>query len=83
MLYSVSQKELCNGIPNVSVWRVLRKSLHLKAYELSIIQHLEPVTQQYLEYHCKALFETACILCECSSKKNTFIAIHKTCQNNL
>jgi hypothetical protein len=34
------QKELCNGIPNVPVWRVLRKHLHLKAYKLSIVQHL-------------------------------------------
>ncbi|PNF38889.1 hypothetical protein B7P43_G09910 [Cryptotermes secundus] len=28
------------GIPNVTVWRVLRKRLHLKAYKLSIVQHL-------------------------------------------
>ncbi|PNF20647.1 hypothetical protein B7P43_G03034 [Cryptotermes secundus] len=28
------------GIPNVTVWRVLRKRLHLKVYELSIVQHL-------------------------------------------
>jgi hypothetical protein len=38
-LYRVLQKELCNGIPNVTVWRVLRKRLHLKAYRLSVIQH--------------------------------------------
>jgi hypothetical protein len=30
------QKELYNGISNVTVWRVLRKRLHLKAYKLSI-----------------------------------------------
>jgi hypothetical protein len=35
------QKELCNGIPNVTVWRVLRKCLHLKAYKLSFLEHLE------------------------------------------
>jgi hypothetical protein len=35
------QKELYNCIPNVSAWRVLRKCLHLEAYELSIVQHLE------------------------------------------
>jgi hypothetical protein len=35
------QKELYNGIPNVTVWRVLRKTLHLKAYKLSIVQRLE------------------------------------------
>jgi hypothetical protein len=33
--------------PNDTVWRVLPKILHLKAYELSIVQHLEldiPIT---------------------------------------
>jgi hypothetical protein len=34
----VFQKELYNVIPNVAVWRVLRKRLHLKMYKLSIIQ---------------------------------------------
>jgi hypothetical protein len=43
--------------PNVTAWRVLRKSLHLKAYKLSIVQGVE-----YLEYHCEALFETPCII---------------------
>jgi hypothetical protein len=28
------------GIPNVTVWGVLRKRLRLKAYKLSIVQHL-------------------------------------------
>jgi hypothetical protein len=37
----VFQKELYNGIPNVTVWRVLRKRLHLKAYKLSIVQDVE------------------------------------------
>jgi hypothetical protein len=32
MQYKVFQKELYNVIPNVTVWRVLRKRLHLKAY---------------------------------------------------
>jgi hypothetical protein len=27
------RKELYNGIPNVTMWRVLRKFLHLKAYK--------------------------------------------------
>jgi hypothetical protein len=31
-------KKLYNGIPSVTVWQVLRKRLHLKAYELSIVQ---------------------------------------------
>jgi hypothetical protein len=35
------QKELHNCIPNVAVWRMLRKRLHLKAYRLSTVQHLE------------------------------------------
>jgi hypothetical protein len=39
--YNVFQKELYNGIPNVSVWRVSRKPLHLKAYKLSIVQGAE------------------------------------------
>jgi hypothetical protein len=34
-------KELYNGIPNVTVWRALRKRLHLKVYKLFIVQHLE------------------------------------------
>jgi hypothetical protein len=35
------KKELCNFIPDVTVWRVLRKRLNLKAYKLSIVQHFE------------------------------------------
>jgi hypothetical protein len=34
----VFQKELYNGIPNVTVWRALRKRLHLKEYKLSIVE---------------------------------------------
>jgi hypothetical protein len=34
-------KKLYNGIPNVTVWRVLRKRLHLKAYELSMFKILK------------------------------------------
>jgi hypothetical protein len=37
----MSQKELYNGIPNVTVWRVLRKRLHLKAEKVSIVQGIE------------------------------------------
>jgi hypothetical protein len=69
-MQGVSEKEL---YPNSTVWPLLRKSLHFKAYKLSIIQHLERwtvcmplrekvfvtiATQYYLEYHYKALFET-------------------------
>jgi hypothetical protein len=34
-------KQLYIGIPNVTVWRVLRKRLHLKANKQSIVQHLK------------------------------------------
>jgi hypothetical protein len=37
----VFKKELYNGIPNVTVWRVLRRRLHLKVYKVSIVQYLE------------------------------------------
>jgi hypothetical protein len=37
------QKEIYNGVPNVTVRRVLRKLLHLKNYKLSIVQ----VVQQH------------------------------------
>jgi hypothetical protein len=35
------RKELYNGIPNVTVWRMLRKHLRIKAYKLSIVQGVE------------------------------------------
>jgi hypothetical protein len=38
VLYRVLQKELCNCIPNVTVWRTLLKHLHLK------ISHTEMYT---------------------------------------
>jgi hypothetical protein len=41
LLYRVFQKELYHGMPNVTLWRVLRKRLHSKAYKLFIVQHLE------------------------------------------
>jgi hypothetical protein len=33
-------KELYNNIRNATVWRVLRKCLHVKAYNLSIVQRI-------------------------------------------
>jgi hypothetical protein len=36
-LHRVFQNELYNGIPNDTVWRVLRKRLHLKVYKLFIL----------------------------------------------
>jgi hypothetical protein len=34
----VFQKELQNGIPNVTLWGVLQKCLHLKVYKQFIVQ---------------------------------------------
>jgi type IV secretory pathway TrbF-like protein len=39
--YRVFQKELCSGIPNVTMWTVLQKRLPLKAYKLFIVQGVE------------------------------------------
>jgi hypothetical protein len=74
ILYRIFQKELYIGILNVTVWRMLRKCLHLKAYKLSNFQgdvrwiactpvsvniFVTPATQQHLAYHCIALFWNA------------------------
>jgi hypothetical protein len=40
-IYRMFKKELYSSILNVAVWRVLRERLHLKAYKLSIAQHVE------------------------------------------
>jgi hypothetical protein len=37
-------QEFYNGIPNITVWRVLRKRLHLKAYKLSAVEGVEGYT---------------------------------------
>jgi hypothetical protein len=34
-------EELHSDIPVVTVWRMLRKLLHVKVYKLSIVEHLE------------------------------------------
>jgi hypothetical protein len=56
----VIQEELYNGTPNLTVWRVLRKHLHLKVYKLSIVQSVNvfvTLAKQYdLEYICNAIF---------------------------
>jgi hypothetical protein len=43
--YKVFKKGPYNGIPNVAVWRVLRKRLHLKAYSVcfAALQQLKTV----------------------------------------
>jgi hypothetical protein len=40
-LCKLFKKELYNGIPNITVWRLLRRRLYLKAYKLSIVQGVE------------------------------------------
>jgi hypothetical protein len=56
-------------------WRVLRKRLHLKEHQLSVVQVVGrwmvrtplrvsvfvTLATQHLEYRCKAFFETPCI----------------------
>ncbi|PNF19367.1 hypothetical protein B7P43_G06707 [Cryptotermes secundus] len=44
------------GNPNVTVWRVLRKSLHLKAYKLSIVQHLTDSDKVVRKEFCMQMF---------------------------
>jgi hypothetical protein len=51
--YRVFQKELYNGIPNITMCGMLQKRLHFKTYKLSLIQGVE-----HLEYYFEALFET-------------------------
>jgi hypothetical protein len=40
-LHKVFQKELYNGIRNVTVWQVLQKRLHSGVHKLSIVQGVE------------------------------------------
>jgi hypothetical protein len=39
--YGMFQKQLYNDIPEVTMWRALRKRLHLKAYKLFVVQGVE------------------------------------------
>jgi hypothetical protein len=41
MVMQVVSERALQSIPHVTVWRVLRKRLHWKAYRLSVVQHLE------------------------------------------
>jgi hypothetical protein len=56
------KKERYNCIPNDTVWRVLRKRLHFKAYTYKRFRTTRHTA--HLEYHCKTLFETLCITSE-------------------
>jgi hypothetical protein len=57
----VLKKELYSGIPNITVWRVLRKRLHLKAYKLSIIHRswivCTPISVNVFVLLATAIFE--------------------------
>jgi hypothetical protein len=75
--YMVFKKELYNGIPNVTVWRVLRKRLRLKVYKrlmifmpLSVNIFVTLATQQHLEYHCTALFKHPALPVEVTLSRN-------------
>jgi hypothetical protein len=70
VLYRIFQKKIYNDIPNVNVWRALRKGLQLKEYKLPLFQDIEqwlvctPLTVNFfvkiatLEYHCEAFSKT-------------------------
>jgi hypothetical protein len=45
------------GIPYVTVRRVLRKRLHLKAYKLSVVQHLKDEDEVIREEFCVQMFQ--------------------------
>jgi hypothetical protein len=44
------------GIPNVTLWRVLRKSLQLKAFKLSIVQHHTGANKVVRKEFCMQMF---------------------------
>jgi predicted GTPase len=45
-----------NSFTTVTVWRVLRKRLHLKAYKLSIVQHLMDADTVVRKEFCMQMF---------------------------
>ncbi|PNF35740.1 hypothetical protein B7P43_G15308, partial [Cryptotermes secundus] len=45
-----------SGIPNVTMWRVFRKRLHLKAYKLSIVQRLTDADKVVCKEFCMQMF---------------------------
>jgi hypothetical protein len=54
-LNRVFQKEIYNVIPNITVWWVLWKPLHLMAYRLSIVQD---VMDSLYAFKCKYFLNT-------------------------
>jgi hypothetical protein len=55
-LYRAFQKELCNDIPNFTVWRVLGTHSHLKAYKLSIVRHHDRCSMFCVENYTTYIF---------------------------
>ena len=53
--HDVASRETC--IPNVTVWRVLRKRLRLKAYKLSIVQNLTNADKVVRKEFCMQMFQ--------------------------
>jgi hypothetical protein len=43
-------------IPNVTVWRLLRTRLNLRAYKLSIVQHLTDADKEVRKEFCLQMF---------------------------
>jgi hypothetical protein len=72
----VFKKILYNGIPNIAVWRMLRKRLRLKSYELSIVQHVEHLERWIV---CKPLSRNVFVIlatqlhleCNCKARFET------------
>jgi hypothetical protein len=51
------KKKLYKGIPNITVWRALRKRVDSKAYKLPIVQGVEVVDSLYA-FKCKRFHNT-------------------------
>jgi hypothetical protein len=62
VVHRVFQKEFYRGIPNVTVWRVLRKRSHLREYKLSIVEGVDLL-------HCDSATHCTCLQCsKCASQ---------------
>jgi hypothetical protein len=59
----VFQKALYNNIPNVTIWRVLRKRLHVKTYKVSIVQGVEHPVQVIYSGDFHVTFDTSSFSC--------------------
>jgi hypothetical protein len=50
------------SVTNVTMWRVLRKGLHLKAYKLTTVKHLKEADKVVRKEFCTKIFHTPNIL---------------------